>query len=75
MRKTLVPGLWHQAGPVFTLGASACALAYLGASARFAWRQDRASARTLLFVSLVYLPLVLVLAVADPATGAVHAFR
>ncbi len=72
---TIVPGLWGEAGLVFTIGATLLGLFYLAASARFAWRQERASARGLLFVSLAYLPLVLVLAVIDPASGALQAFR
>jgi heme O synthase-like polyprenyltransferase len=53
------------------------ALVYLAASVRFALRQDRSSARLLLFVSLVYLPLVLLLVVLDPVTGvtAAHGWR
>jgi heme O synthase-like polyprenyltransferase len=48
---------------------------YLLASARFAWRQERSTARQLLFASLIYLPVVLVLAVADPVTGALAGFH
>jgi heme o synthase len=72
---SLLPGLWGDAGLVFTLGALALGAIYVGASARFAWRQDRTSARTLLFTSLAYLPLVLALVVLDPSTGAMQVLR
>lgn len=72
---TLVPGLWGEAGLVFTIGATVLGLGYLAASARFAWKPERSTARQLLLVSLVYLPLVLVLAVLDPRSGALAAFR
>lgn len=72
---TIAPGLWGETGLVFTIGATACGLVYLAASARFAWKQGRSSARQLLWVSLAYLPLVLLLAVLDPESGAYDAFR
>jgi protoheme IX farnesyltransferase len=64
-----IPAVWGDAGVVFCAGAMLLGLIYLAASLRFAWRQDRASARLLLFVSLAYLPLVLLLVVLDPVTG------
>lgn len=70
---TLMPGAWGQAGLVFTAGAFVASLVYAGAALRFALRQDRATARFLLFTSLVHLPLVLLLAVFDPASGALAA--
>ncbi len=72
---TLVPYLRGEAGLVYTIGALALGLVYLAASARFAWKQERDTARRLLLVSLVHLPLVLVLAVLDPVSGASAAFR
>lgn len=72
---TIVPALFGVAGAVFTSGATLAGLAYLAASARFAWRADRSSARALLLVSLLYLPLVLALAALDPVSGASAAFR
>ncbi len=72
---TFMPGLWGEAGLVFTIGATVLGLAYLWAAARFWRRQDRGTARMLLWTSLVYLPLVLVLAVLDPVSGAFAAFR
>jgi protoheme IX farnesyltransferase len=72
---TLLPAVWGDAGWVFTIGATVSALAYVASSAWFAWRQSRVTARTLLLVSLLYLPAVLALAVFDPVTGALAAFR
>jgi protoheme IX farnesyltransferase len=71
----LVPALFGVAGPVFTAGATALGIAYLAAAARFAWKSERASARLLLLVSLLHLPLVLILAVVDPSSGGLAAFR
>jgi protoheme IX farnesyltransferase len=72
---SLVPGLIGAAGLTFTLGVLALGLGYLALSARFAWRQEHGSARALLLGSLAYLPMVLLLAVLDPTTGAQDAFR
>ncbi|MDZ4773188.1 MAG: heme o synthase [Planctomycetota bacterium] len=66
---SMVPFVSGGAGIVYGAGVFALGLCYCAASMRFAWRQDRATARTLLLVSLVYLPLVLVLVVFDPATA------
>jgi protoheme IX farnesyltransferase len=74
---SLLPGVWGDAGRVFVLGATVLALAYAATAVRFALRQDRGSARLLLFTSLAYLPLVLLLVVLDPVTGviAAHGWR
>jgi protoheme IX farnesyltransferase len=66
---SLIPAVLGDAGLVFTVGAVALGLVYCAAALRFAWRQDRGAARVLLFVSLAYLPLVLLLVVIDPVTG------
>jgi protoheme IX farnesyltransferase len=66
---SLIPAVSGDAGVVFTLGSVALGLVYCTAALRFAWRQDRMAARMLLFVSLAYLPLVLLLVVLDPVTG------
>lgn len=65
----LLPGAWGDAGIVYTLGALLLSLLYAAAAARFAWREDAASARLLLFTSLIYLPLVLALVLFDPVVG------
>jgi protoheme IX farnesyltransferase len=66
---SLIPAVLGDAGLLFTIGSVALGLVYCAAALRFAWRQDRKGARMLLFVSLAYLPLVLLLVVIDPVTG------
>ncbi len=65
----LLPGAWGEAGIVYSLGAEVLSLAYVAASARFAFKPSEKSARALLFTSLVYLPLVLSLVLLDPVVG------
>jgi protoheme IX farnesyltransferase len=65
----LLPGAWGDAGIVYCLGAIVLSLAYVAASARFALAPNEKTARTLLFTSLVYLPLVLSLVLLDPVVG------
>jgi len=71
---SLLPGARGEAGIVYTLGALALGLLYLAASGRFAWRPDERSARILLMTSLVYLPLLYLLVLADPVirVGILH---
>lgn len=71
---SLLPGARGEAGIVYTLGAVALGLLYLAASGRFAWRPDARSARFLLFVSLLYLPIFYLLVLADPVVrvGILH---
>jgi len=57
---SLVP-VAQYAGWIYFGSALALGLAYLAASARFGWRRDEASARRLLAISLVYLPVLLAL--------------
>ena len=57
---SLVPILEH-AGPIYFAAALVLGLVYLAASAMFCLRRDERSARTLLRISLVYLPALLVL--------------
>jgi protoheme IX farnesyltransferase len=63
---SIVPAVRGDAGPVLCLGALALGLGYAAAAARFAWRTDERSARTLLHVSLIHLPLYLGLVLLDP---------
>lgn len=70
---SLVPAVWGEAGIVFCGGTFLLGVVYMLASLRFALRPERASARTLLVVSLVYLPVVLGLVLVDPATGVASA--
>ncbi|HEX4000775.1 MAG TPA: heme o synthase [Pirellulales bacterium] len=57
---SLAPILQH-AGPVYFCAASVLGLIYLAAAAAFCYRRDERSARSLLRVSLVYLPALLAL--------------
>jgi protoheme IX farnesyltransferase len=63
---SLVPAVRGDAGVVFAAGALVLGLCYVLAAARFALRVDRRSARGLMVVSLVYLPLFLSLVLVDP---------
>lgn len=65
-----LPGAMGDASLGFTLAALALALWYAHAALGFARKSDDASARRLLRVSLVYLPLVLVAVLCDPRAGA-----
>lgn len=74
---SIIPLVWGGAGVVYCAGALVLGAAYCAASIGFALRQDKQTARLLLFTSLAYLPLVLALVVFDPATGvgATHFWR
>lgn len=63
---SLLPFISGMAGFVYAFGAAGLGLAYLGASVRFALSEDRVRARTLLLVSLAYLPVLLALILLDP---------
>jgi len=66
---SLLPGVRGDAGPVYTVAALVLGLAYAASSAAFAWRETRTTARTLLLVSLAYLPLVFSAVLFDPAVS------
>lgn len=66
---SLLPGVRGEAGFVYCGVALVLGLAYAASSAAFAWRESRASARALLFVSLLYLPLVFSAVLFDPAVS------
>jgi protoheme IX farnesyltransferase len=66
---SLLPALQREAGLVYALGAPLCGAAFVLAAAAFAWREDERNARRLLRTSLLYLPLILVLAVFDVAVS------
>jgi protoheme IX farnesyltransferase len=70
---SITPIVFGGVGVAYSLGVLALGTCYFAASLRFAVRQDRGTARTLLLASLVYLPLVLALVVFDPATGVLAA--
>jgi heme o synthase len=63
---SLLPLTTGLAGPVYAVGVSILGAAYLICSVGFARNEDRRSARRLLFVSLLYLPLWACLVLADP---------
>lgn len=64
---SLLPALMAWTTPAYGLGACLLGAVYAWASARFAARRDDSRARTLLKVSLAYLPLLLTLLLACPA--------
>ena len=61
----LTPTLLGHAGLVYLVGALLLGLTFVYYAARLAFRKSNASARQLLFVSIAYLPIVLVLLVID----------
>lgn len=63
---SLLPALMDWVGPLYGVGACLLGSVYAAASARFAARRDDARARTLLWVSLAYLPLLLTLLLLFP---------
>ena len=63
----LLPTLIGMAGPWYFFGALALGLFYLAESARFWLNVSNASARRLLFASILYLPAILLLLVLSPA--------
>lgn len=62
---SLAPSALGLAGTVYFLGALTLSLAYLGIAAAFARRRTRPAARKLLLVSVLYLPAVLGVLLAD----------
>ena len=56
---SLLPAYFGAAGTVYVSVALILGVAYLAASIWFAWDETRTSARRLLWTSLVYLPLLL----------------
>ncbi|MFT5287390.1 MAG: protoheme IX farnesyltransferase [Planctomycetota bacterium] len=66
---SLVPLLRGDAGEVYGIGVFVLGLVYIAASVAFGFKENTKRAKTLLYVSLVYLPALLLLALLDPATG------
>lgn len=62
---SLLPAL-QVLGSVYVAGTIAVGLAYVVAAALFCWQRNDAAARILLQTSLVYLPVLLVLAIVSP---------
>lgn len=62
---SLIPFIFHLAGPVYLAGAILLGAGYLGCAVQFARRLDVQSAKRLFFASIIYLPLLLIVLVAD----------
>jgi heme o synthase len=62
---SLLPQTATLAGDLYAAAAIGLGLMYLAAAIRFAWQETRASARGLLFASLIYLPAVLLVLTFD----------
>ncbi len=67
---SLLPVLAGMAGPLYAVGVLALGAAYLAVSIAFARQENRRRARTLLHVSLAYLPLLFALILLDPMVRA-----
>ena len=67
---SLLPSLWGDAGPVYTVGAIVLGVVFLVSAVRFGNGTRRTRATALLATSLLYLPLILALI----AFGALGAF-
>jgi protoheme IX farnesyltransferase len=65
----LVPTAVGLAGEAYGCWAAALTAAYVAAACRFAWRPERSTARGLLAVSLIHLPLVLLVLTWDHWRG------
>jgi len=59
------PFLFRMVGIAYVIGALVLGIVFLVSAIRFARRLDRPSARTLFFVSIIYLPLMMILMVLD----------
>ncbi len=59
------PFLYRMVGTAYLVGALVLGVIFLVCAIRFARRLDRPSARTLFFVSIIYLPLMMILMVLD----------
>jgi protoheme IX farnesyltransferase len=59
------PYLYKMVGTAYMVGALVLGIVFLVCAIQFARKLDRASARTLFFVSIIYLPLMMILMVLD----------
>ncbi len=66
---SLLPSALGLTGVVYFIGALLCGLVFLNASYRFARQRNAATARRLLLVSVIYLPVVLTVMLVDRALG------
>lgn len=62
---SLLPAWWGIAGGNYAVVALMLGIGYLAASIGFAWNESRGTARRVLWISLVYLPLLLVMLAGD----------
>ena len=62
---SLIPGWLGMAGTVYSVIALIAGVLYLAAAIAFAWEESRPNARRVLWVSLIYLPVVLAALAAD----------
>ena len=62
---SLAPTLMHLAGDVYFAGALALGLAFVWSAWRFARTREVADARRVFFASIIYLPLIWILMIAD----------
>ena len=62
---SLLPSVLGGCGPVYLAGALVLGLGFLGYAVAFGFTQSTRMARRLVLVSIAYLPLVLILMVAD----------
>jgi protoheme IX farnesyltransferase len=68
---SVLPCVRGDAGVLFGLAALACGVAYVAAAASFAWRETTAAARSVLVVSLIYLPVLFSAILFDPTVSRV----
>ena len=61
----LAPSLIGMSGPIYFAGALLCTLIFLGVSLRFAMTRAVGDARRLFFTSIIYLPILWILMIAD----------
>ena len=66
---SLVPLLRGDAGFVYGVGVMIIGLIYVAASVAFGFKENQKRAKVLLYVSLAYLPALLLLSIFDPAVG------
>lgn len=66
---SLLPGVRGEAGLVYSAAALVLGCGYALSAGAFAWRETRVTARTLLLVSLAYLPLLFSAVLFDPVVS------
>jgi protoheme IX farnesyltransferase len=64
-----LPYLTGNSGWLYAMVATVCGLAFLAAAIRFARQADRPHARKLFFMSIIYLPVILIALAVDVSLG------